>query len=482
MEREIDLRRFREVLRKRWTIVLFLPLGVALICGTLSFLFSAQPIYMATATLAIGNPPTEVSQQNNGFNLDAILAGPQMAKIFEPVVKSRAVEQKVLDQLNLSLNIAQLDSKVTVNSVQDSDLIAISVTDTDPILAAIIANSMAEQFSEVVIEIKKVDTVSVLDRAVIPDSPMIVNKKQIVLSIGLIAFLLGLGIAFLLEYLDDSLRNRQDVEDILQLQVIGQIPYDSEYIKEDIESKSEGFWRLANSQSPAAEAFRTLRTNLQFNKPDSIHQQVLITSTGSGEGKSMMAVNLAISLVRGGKLVLIIDANLRNPIQHQYFQLSNDVGLTSILSSGLPGLEYVVQTQILGLDVLTSGPILPNPVELLDSLTMKNVLKEAKAAYDVVIIDSPPTLARADASILAQAVDGVIFVVGAGAVSREYALEAKRQLEKVEAKILGVVINKVNLKSLYDKYSSRSKAGFSVCKRKILKRSKFRNPSKSFTA
>lgn len=202
---------------------------------------------------------------------------------------------------------------------------------------------------------------------------------------------------------------------------------------------------LANPKSPISEAYRTLRTNIQFANVDQIVKRILFTSAGPGEGKSSTVANLAVSIAQSGKKVLIIDADLRNPSQHKIFELSNHNGLSTTLVEDVTPLTYVVKTQEEGLDLLTSGPIPPNPAELLGSKRMKQILQEVYEAYDLVLVDSPPTVAVTDSSVLAQSMDGVILVLASGEVNRDYAIQAKAQLEKVGAKIIGTVLNKVEM-------------------------------------
>lgn len=202
---------------------------------------------------------------------------------------------------------------------------------------------------------------------------------------------------------------------------------------------------ISNPKSPVSEAFRTLRTNIQFANVDSVVKCILLTSAGPGEGKSSTVANLAITMAQTGKNVLILDADLRNPTQHKIFKISNLDGLSNTLVEEVPVLSYVKHVAQEGLDVLTGGPIPPNPAEMLGSKRMKQILMEASAAYDIVLIDSPPTIAVTDSSILAQIADGVVLVLASGEVSRDYALRAKEQLEKVGAKILGTILNKVDM-------------------------------------
>lgn len=209
---------------------------------------------------------------------------------------------------------------------------------------------------------------------------------------------------------------------------------------------------LNNPMSLTAEAYRTLRTNIQFSCVDNVCKQILFTSAGSREGKSSIIANLALSLSQAGKRVLIIDADLRNPSQHKIFRLFNFVGLTTTLAEDVSAFAYIMKTTHEGLDILTSGPPPPNPAELLESRRMKQILQEITQGYKFVLIDSPPVIPVTDASVLAQSVDGVILVLAAGEVKREQALQAKQQLEKVGAKILGIVLNKAKVQSKQQNY------------------------------
>lgn len=204
---------------------------------------------------------------------------------------------------------------------------------------------------------------------------------------------------------------------------------------------------LANPKSAVSEAYRTLRTNIQFANVDNVMKKILFTSAGPAEGKSSTVANLAVSIAQSGKSVLIIDADLRNPSQHKIFEVPNHNGLSTSLVEDVSSLTHVVRTGTEGLDLLTAGPIPPNPAELLGSKRMKQLLHDVANAYDMIFIDSPPTIAVTDSSILAQSVDGVILILASREVKRDYALRAKEQLDKVGAKIIGTVLNKVELKT-----------------------------------
>lgn len=204
---------------------------------------------------------------------------------------------------------------------------------------------------------------------------------------------------------------------------------------------------LEQSKSPISEAFRTLRTNVQFTSVDSETKKIMITSAGPREGKSYTVANLAVSMAQAGKTVLVIDADLRNPTQHKIFKLENGQGLSVALVQDQDYRTYLRETAVPGLLVLTGGPIPPNPAELVGSKRMKRLIEEVSEQFDVILIDTPPIVAVTDAAILAQEVDGVILVLASGEVNKDFAQRAKELLDKVGAKILGAVLNKADMKT-----------------------------------
>ena len=230
---------------------------------------------------------------------------------------------------------------------------------------------------------------------------------------------------------------------------------------------------LEQTKSPISEAFRTLRTNVQFTSVDSETKKIMITSAGPREGKSTTLANLAVSMAQAGKSVLVIDADLRNPTQHKLFGLSNWEGLSVFLIQDQGCQAYIKETTVPGVSVLSGGPIPPNPAELVGSKRMMRLIQEVSEQFDIVLIDTPPIVAVTDAAILAQEVDGVILVLASGEVNKEYAQRAKELLDKVGAKILGVVLNKVDMKTS-EYYYYHNYAGSDDLKKKKHKRPKAR--------
>lgn len=196
-------------------------------------------------------------------------------------------------------------------------------------------------------------------------------------------------------------------------------------------------------KNPAAEAYRVIRTGIQFAQAGKELQTIALTSCTPNEGKSTTIANLAVVLTQAGKSVLLIDCDMRNPTVHKNFNLSNKVGLSSCISMDTALSDAVQKTSIEGLYALTGGVIPPNPSELLGSERMRELLQEAREVYDYVLIDLPPVLPVADALVLGAMVDGVVLVIDSGEVKVDLARDVKNQLQHAGANILGVVLNKV---------------------------------------
>lgn len=204
-------------------------------------------------------------------------------------------------------------------------------------------------------------------------------------------------------------------------------------------------------KSPVAEAYRTLRTNIQYAKVDGGLQVLLFTSAGPEEGKSTVAANTAVALAQAGHRVILIDCDLRKPVQHHLFNL-NKKGLTNCLVGESPAVDLLQDTEVENLRLLASGPVPPNPAELLGSVRMDAVLATLKGAADYIVLDSPPAIAVTDASVLARKADGVLLVLDADTVRPEMARKARELLENAQGVVLGVILNRIEVESEHSYY------------------------------
>lgn len=201
---------------------------------------------------------------------------------------------------------------------------------------------------------------------------------------------------------------------------------------------------ISNPRSPIAEAYRALRTNLEFSNLDKSLRALLVTSAGAEEGKSTTLANLAVTIAQSGKRVILVDADLRRPTQHQIFELKNNVGLTDMArDDALLAAPPLQDSGVPNLQILTSGQLPPNPAEILGSKRMSDILAALLERADLILFDAPPVLAVTDAVVLSAKMDGVLLVVSAGKTKRESAKKARAQLEKINARILGAVVNNV---------------------------------------
>jgi non-specific protein-tyrosine kinase len=209
---------------------------------------------------------------------------------------------------------------------------------------------------------------------------------------------------------------------------------------------------LRDPRSPASEAYRTLRTNIQFSSLDKPLHTLLATSTAPDEGKSTTLANLAITMAQAEQRVVLVDCDLRRPTLHTLFELPNDVGLTSMILSPEDAPVPLQATSVAGLSLLASGPLPPRPADILGSRRMEAVIARLRADADIVLFDTPPVVAVTDAAVLATKVDGVLLVFQAGKTSRDRARQARQILEKVKANIVGVVLNNAQIEQGYGYY------------------------------
>lgn len=296
---------------------------------------------------------------------------------------------------------------------------------------------------------------SVIEPASVPSVPIGPRTDQNLLVAGAIGLVLSVAAAYLLEYLDDTIKTPADIQNVVGLAALGTI-----LRIRKVRDWPDSLVVIKQPQGPIAEAYRVLRTNLQFSGMKNPAGTLLVTSTVPQEGKTTTAANLGAILAQGQKRVTLVDADLHRPSIHLLFGISNKVGLTSLILDESLGLDDVLQqTELAGLRVLTSGPLPANPADVLSSAEMSRIIDRLRENADLVIFDSPPVLGGADAAILAGRLMSTLIVVDAGKTRSEAVRRAVEVLQKVNAKLVGVVLNKMKKTNMSDYYYSYDSGG-----------------------
>lgn len=436
----MELRAYLALLAKRWTLIAtVLVLSVAAAAASILLI---TPSYRADAKLFVstqisaGNLNQELFQGSN-FSTDRV-------KSYTELATSPTVLDPVITELGLPVTAAQLAGSVQASVPLETVLIDLSATSNSPDLAAALANSVAGNLAKVIEDLETSDTrgsspvkATVVTPATVPTLPAW-PSVPVNLGLGvLVGLLVGVGLAVLLENLNTSIKNGTELAAVTGAPVLATVA-------RDVRRSASAIVR-DDPLGSRSEAYRQLRTNLQFASVDDDPKVIVVTSALAGEGKSSVAGNLALALSQVGTRVCLVDGDLRRPSVASYFGLVPEAGLSTVLV-GRAAITEVLQPVDAGVDAVTSGEIPPNPTELLSSRRFPAVLRELADRYDIVLVDAPPTLPAADAAVLAAAADGVLFVVHADRTTRQQVERAVKGLAQVKARLIGAVLNMVPVK------------------------------------
>lgn len=430
----MQLRRFLAVLSHRWLTVAVMTLAGAASAAAFSFL--QTPVYSAQTSvffsIQFGASASELVQ-GAAYTQNSVTSFATLAT--KPIVLN-----PVIEDLGLDTTARALADRVESIAPLDTVIVEISVSDTSPEQAAAIAGAIGEQLSATVERLSPKDAngvgavqAEIVAPATVESSPISPNISLNYAAGILAGLLVGVGLAFLRETLDTRVRIPADVEAITDVPVLGLIG-----------AFPNGVAALVLRDIPGsaqAEAYRQIRTNLQYLGVKDQALSIVVTSALPGEGKSTVAANVAIALAETSARVLLIDADLRRPTIADLLDLEGAVGLTTVLIGRAEFDEVVQQWGERHLHVLTSGGVPPNPSELLASPAMKQLLADLTDRYDVVILDTAPLLPVTDATILSRVAHGAIVVANARRVRRGQLTESLRFLEQVDARVLGIVLN-----------------------------------------
>ena len=503
----MELRQYFNILLKWWWLIV----AAVVVAGGASLLssLSTPRVYQSQTTVMVGQ-----ALQNPNPNQSDIYLGEALAQSYTDLVRREPVLQATLDALGLQWDWQTLQSMLSSRVVPGTQLLEISVLDTDPKRAKTLAEEVVHQLilqspaatdpeketerqfilaqiqdlktniEKSKTEIRQLDDVianatsarqiqdarsrqsslqtqvstwqatyaqllsnlqlsapnslTVVEPARIPTSPVGSGTAANVLLAAAIGLALASGAAFVIEYLDDTLKTSDDVRKVMGLATLGGIT------QIDGDGYANMLIAARQPRSATAEAYRMLRTNIQFSVVDNQLCTLMVTSPSPEEGKSVTAANIAVVMAQAGQRVALVDADLRRPAQHRIFELNNNIGLTTILLDSEAHLSDMLQATALdNLKVMTAGPLPPNPSELLGSKRMGYLIEALKKKADIVVFDSAPVMAVADASVLARRLDGTVIVVDVGHTRRGPAQRSIEALAAVSASVLGAVLNRV---------------------------------------
>lgn len=424
-----------DILAKRY-ITILVSTFICIAIGFIVAFFIIKPSYEASINIIVGNSSTSTAK----LDYDELMLYQKLVKTYCTIAKTNTVAEKTIEKMGLKMEADDFEKLITVVPESDTQIFDIKVRANSKEQSVKIINTLSQVFIEEVKNMYPSDSIKIMDKIKASDEPVAPNKKLYIIISAFVGLMLSIIIIMLKEYADSTLKTEKDVEEYLDCQVIGSIPKENDGIDKLIVKKS----------GITIEAFRTLRTNIEFSSIDNKVKSIMITSSRQGEGKSSIAYILAFIMSQNGKKTLLIDCDLRKPRLHNFFGTNNKKGISNILVGVTKWEEERYKTKHNNLYLIPCGTKPPNPTELLSSHKMKDFMETLKQSFDYIIIDTPPVGIVTDAQVLSTLCDGCIFVVAAGESVKEDTIKARNLLKIVNAKILGICLNKVNTYKNYD--------------------------------
>ena len=449
---ELDLFALLYAVRKRWKLILILCVVCTLIMGIYSF-FLATPMYTSQAKIFIYQEP---NTEGAGSAYQNLVTSNYLISDYTELANSKPIIKQAWVSLREEgyTNVDEVASAITVSAIPDTRFIYIKAENENPKYAAAYVNAVATAFAQQAKELMKLENVNIIEEATVATVPTSPKKKRNI-ALGFAAgLLLGVVISIVIDLLDRKVRYPEDLKKKFPKYVLlGTIP-DFENLgtqksqknkkpaKEDeyVGKEEEDFFL---GGEVVAEAMKSIRTNILFSGLEDEHKCIAITSSVPGEGKTTNAINLAIAFAKSGYRTVLVDADLRRPKVHRRFKIKTVKGLTSALVTDGDWATMVFPDVIENLDLMPAGIRPPNPPELLGSGAMGKLVEYLKEEYEIVIIDTPPVGLFTDAALISKHCDAMLYVVSAGVPLYDEVSKGLEELEKIDSKILGFVMSRV---------------------------------------
>lgn len=438
-----SLKRLSNVLKKN-SLKIVLILFLFTLCGYFYSYNMVVPKYKSISTMLLTsdnvNKDTDSLTQND-INLNKNLIG-----TYGRILKSSSVLNKVIERLNLDMEEEELYKNIEIEEVKDTQIIEIGVIHEDPAEAQKIAGTLNDVFIQEIREFYKIDNISIVDQASYETEPYNIHHMVDILMFfgaGLVACTIMISVIYVL---DTTIKIEQDIEEYVGLNVVGVVPFHKSKTDEELIVHH-------HSKSVVSEAFKTIRTNIAFSKSKEQSQTILFTSCNASEGKSWITANMAVAYAWSNQNVIIVDADMRKGRQHNIFQVSNENGLSECLreiknSEDYKTLKnYIKQTNVPKVHIMTIGSVPPNPSELLSSDKLSELVQMLKCVYDVVIIDGTPCNLVADSIPVSRIVDSTVLVTECRRTKIEDLKNVMKLIQNVGGNIEGAILNKKEMKS-----------------------------------
>ena len=471
-----DIRRLVALLlSKVWLIVV-----CAILVGTCSFLYTkfAVPLkYESYTSLYVRSDrttATATTDETNNVNLSNLTFSKSLVDTYVVVLKSNSVMDKIGNLLvlefdedtlaavfkieNGKISTDSIKSCFTMTSIEETEAMKISAVTTNPEVSAALCNMMAQVAPDFLIRVVGAGSVEVIDPAIpnyVPVSASIPKNTFLGVLIGAV---IAVGIIFVIDFFDDTIKDADELSDLFDKAALGEV----QKVMTENTSKKKGKTStqvrmlLVDKDVPfnVAESYKSIRTNIMFSLGTSDKKIIAVSSPNPSDGKSTASANIAIAFAQTDSKVLLIDADMRKPVQHKTFKLSNTKGLSTLIVNMSTPEESIKQSVVENLDVLTSGPMPPNPSELLSSEQFAKLMKKLAKEYDYIIIDTPPVNVVSDAMVMTNLVSGVVLVVKHKVTTYGDISEALKQFEFAGANMLGFVLNDIqgNRRGYYYNY------------------------------
>ncbi len=448
---ELDLFALLYSVKKRWKMIALLCVVAALLAGIYSF-FIATPMYSSQVKIFVYQEPTTDSATGA---YQSLVTSNYLISDYTELANSKPVILQAREGLaEQGYNVAEAVSTITVTAIPDTRFIYIQTTNKNPEYAAAYVNEVAKAFAQQATSLMKLENVNIIEEATVAEWPVSPQKRQNVILGFAAGLLAGIIIAIAIDLLDRKVRYPEDLKNKYNKYVLlGTIPdfenagtqkkHRNKVSEKDDESvgKEEDDYFLGGEV--VAEALKSIRTNILFSGLEGSSRCLAVTSSVPGEGKTTNAINLAIAFAKSGYRTILVDGDLRRPKVHRRFKIKTVKGLTSALVTDTDWASMILPDVIENLDVMPAGIRPPNPPELLGSSAMGKLVEYLKGEYEIIIVDTPPVGLFTDAALISKHCDAALYVISAGVPLYEEVTKGLEELEKINAKVLGFVMTRV---------------------------------------